>query len=376
MLLQRSLFLSLLLVLFVQIAALDPFFSVPRIEYADFKEKLQGQALHIEKRVHETLFSSAVKRKFSAITFTGDVMLARNVEVLMKREGESYPFAGLSLPSMFPGSAVVGNFESSMSTPHAMTPPLQMRFSTDASLIPALLKAGFTHFSLANNHSFDYGEMGYDETVQNLERSGLAAFGHGRSVGKDTITYLESDEGPIALVGINATAEIPQEQELVSLLAHASQNSVHQIIYIHWGTEYELTHSRAQELLARELVVAGADLIIGHHPHVVQDIAIIDGVVVFYSLGNYIFDQYFSDEVKQGLVVSLLLGNDPQLILTPVSSHEILSQPSHMQQEEQVNFLSSLAERSDTSLKSDIQRGVIPVFRQVATSTKMAMIVR
>ena len=145
---------------------------------------------------------------------------------------------------------------------------------------------------------------------------------------------------------------------------------------IHWGTEYKETHSSTQELLAKVLVDAGADLIVGHHPHVVEDVQIVDGVVVFYSLGNYIFDQYFDDDVQTGLVLSLSLTGTPEVSLLPVTSLGRLSQPSFMSPAKQQEFLSALARKSDKNLAASIKKGVIPLPAMVASSQKTTMIVR
>jgi poly-gamma-glutamate synthesis protein (capsule biosynthesis protein) len=230
--------------------------------------------------------------------------------------------------------------------------------------------------SQANNHSFDYDAKGFTYTRQALERHSIVAFGNSSEITKTSISYLESETGTVALVGINASADIPRTQEFAATLEEASKQSAMQIVYIHWGNEYESIHSRAQELLAREMVAAGADLIVGHHPHVVQDIDVIDGVVVFYSLGNYIFDQYFSQEVQEGLVLALSLDETPVVMLVPVSSAATLSQPSLMQPQPHSQFLDSLAQRSDAQLQENIKKGVIPLGLGVATSTKVAMMVR
>ena len=113
-----------------------------------------------------------------------------------------------------------------------------------------------------------------------------------------------------------------------------------------------------QQALAQHLVGEGVDDIIGHHPHVVEDIARIDGVPVFYSLGNYVFDQYFDAEVESGLAILMSIEKE-QLVfdLAPVLSKR--SVPTLPSKNDAKSFLASLAERSDVSLQSDIVRGTI-----------------
>ncbi len=372
----RPLLILLILILSVQILSLNPNFSPPNVERGFFAQNIKRESLELKRRVQETLFSAKVTKTYNSLVFVGDVMLGRNVEVLMNREGSGYPFDGLALPSLAPNPAIVGNFEAAMATPHVMTKALQMRFSVNEVFLPALSAAGYTHASQANNHSFDYELEGYVNTKNALSRQGIAPFGHGREINRDSISYIESEAGIVALVGINASASIPRLQEFSEALRVASEQSTMQIVYIHWGNEYDNIHSRAQELLATELIDAGADMIVGHHPHVVQDIDVIDGVVVFYSLGNYIFDQYFSTEVQEGLVLTLSLDETPQVMLVPVTSNAALSKPSLMTPAQHSKFLESLAIRSDEALAQSIIKGIIPLGLGVATSTKMAIMVR
>jgi poly-gamma-glutamate synthesis protein (capsule biosynthesis protein) len=303
-------------------------------------------------------------------------MLARNVEVMMNREGIEYPFSALDLRTFTENPAIVGNFESSMADPHSTTPAFNMRFSVDKAFLPALKNAGFTHLSLANNHSLDYGESGYLQAKDKLADLGLGVFGHGKALSNDSISYVETKRGKIALIGINASEQVPSYEDLEIIFTIAKKESYLQIVYIHWGIEYDENHHPTQEVLAKKIIEAGADLIVGHHPHVVQDIDIIDNVIVFYSLGNYIFDQYFSKNVQEGLVVLLSLEENPQLQLIPVTSHYALSKPSLMVPAEHQLFLQLLASRSHQDLRESILKGVIPLEHSVATSTEIAIMVQ
>jgi poly-gamma-glutamate synthesis protein (capsule biosynthesis protein) len=115
-------------------------------------------------------------------------------------------------------------------------------------------------------------------------------------------------------------------------------------VYVHWGNEYELKHSEQQEALAHYVIDSGIDAVIGHHPHVVQDIEIYNGKPIFYSLGNFIFDQYFSGDVQTGLVVKVYIQKDTiTYTLVPISSIGRASQPYIMPIEQKTTFLSMLA---------------------------------
>lgn len=363
--------------LMLQVANLSPTVSWPEIRIGEFLPVIIKDALALPRTVQQAYFASYGSNEKTGLIFTGDVLLARNVEHLMKREGLKYPFAGLELSRVLPGAAVIGNFESAMPEVHMPTPALAMRFSVDPTLLPALKTAGYTHVSQANNHSFDYGYEGFGHGSAALIRAGIIPFGSGRTVGKESLTFINTEAGRIAVVGIHATDVIPARSTLKQVMTLASGDSDFQIIYIHWGTEYKLSHSPVQEELATALIAQGADLIVGHHPHVVQDIDVIDNVVVFYSLGNYVFDQYFNQDVEEGLVLALALSEKrPVVRLLPVSSHKNFSQPMPMLESDRAAFLQALAERSDETLRSEILSGVVPLAAMVATSQKMAMIVR
>lgn len=361
--------------LLIGVLGLQLLFASPEISVVEYRlgEISSKPNTVTDSNPTQTQLSGYTKDSYSSLIFVGDVLLARNVEVLMNRYGENYSFAGLALTSFSQDAAVIGNFESTVPPKHRMTKAFKVAFSTDKKFLPALYSAGYTHLSLANNHSLDFGEDAYVNTVSELSSAGLVSFGHGEKLSKSSVSYIETSNGKIALVGINASISIPDTDAIESVFAEAKSNSILQVAYVHWGNEYDISHSKVQERLAKLFIAQGADLIVGHHPHVVQDVDIIDGVLVFYSLGNYIFDQYFSTNTQEGLILSLQLEDAPSVSMIPVTSAGSLSQPKLMDSRNHRHFLSSLAKRSDSRLKDAITAGVIPLFVTVATSTKTAM---
>ena len=297
--------------------------------------------------------------------FFGDVLLARVVERQMREHGVGYPFAGFPLAS---STLAVVNFESAVPVEHAPTPPFSVRFSTDSAFLTALTENGITHAGLANNHSFDFGNQGFSHTRSALVNAGITPFGHPRELSPVSMSYLNLAGGRVSVVGINALAGDPTPRDLAATFDLASATSDVQVAYVHWGSEYEVTHTRTQRDLAEQLVAAGADLIIGHHPHVVQDIEPIDGVPVVYSLGNHIFDQYFSTDVQQGLVVKLTLVPSPTLSLVPVTSTATPGQPHPLVGAARVRALEALAARSAPALRPSIITGALPLPQLLASS--------
>ena len=167
----------------------------------------------------------------------------------------------------------------------------------------------------------------------------------------------------IIFLAFNKTfaSNCPDEEIIKTIKSVKKQNPENfLIVSIHWGNEYQIKSSVCQQKLARKIIGAGADLIIGHHSHVVQEIEIYNNKLIFYSLGNFVFDQYFSKQTQQGLAVGLKINKDKlSFQLFPIQSK--LSQPFLMEQKQAKKFLEKLSERSNQDLAEEIKRGVIEI---------------
>ena len=310
---------------------------------------------------------------FDSILFVGDILLARNVEFLMSRLGAEYPYQGLDFTQFSQSPAVIGNFESAIPLNHVPTPMNTVRFSVDTRYLPALRAAGITNVSLANNHSLDFGADEFEYTVSALEKSGIEVFGHQSTISQQAVSFVEIENTMVAVIGFHTLQTLPNYTELKEVFDYATARSDFQVAYVHWGTEYVPVHNNRQREAAERFVEAGADLIVGQHPHVVQDVDLIKGVPVFYSLGNYIFDQYDTLETKEGLLLQLTFTDTPAVAIIPVSSAQTLSQPALMSESAHAQFLEDLAQRSNTELKSDIKFGLIKLPNIVASSSEMTI---
>lgn len=287
------------------------------------------------------------------ILFVGDVMLGRYVETLIKENSSAYPFIGMdSLTGRY--DHVIGNFEAPIAKEHTQTKPESFRFSIATTSITSLGEY-FSAFSLANNHTFDQEDEGLIFTQQQLAKETVNTFGLPNSVGTSSVLITQHGDKKIALVGLNAVSKIDATSTL-QLLSSLNTSSDMQIFYMHWGTEYELTHNHTQEELAHMLIDNGADLIIGHHPHVVQDIAMYKGVPIFYSLGNFVFDQYFDEQVQIGLGVELSLRNEEvSYRLIPFTSLHSQSSPRLMTVAERELFLADISAKSSPNIAQKLK---------------------
>lgn len=292
------------------------------------------------------------------VWFVGDVLLARSIERLMHSYGVEYPYS--QLPPLPSRTLLVGNFESAVPAQHVPTPDFQVTFSVHRHMLSGLSQYGFTHLGLANNHALDFGMDDYVHTQQQLRSASTTPFGDPHRLSTSSIAFLELSSSTVALIGIHAVDSFPTEADVEQVLTYADTVSDAQVAYVHWGIEYQPYHSRAQERFARLLVAYGIDLVVGHHPHVVQDVALYEGVPVFYSLGNFIFDQYGNKDTEQGLILDVSFdGQEVQAALIPVSSEYSRGAPRVLSGFEKEQFLKNLAGRSAASLHDFIKAGVL-----------------
>ena len=266
----------------------------------------------------------------ATLLFVGDIMLARDVENYLDREGAAYPFKQIShlLPQY---DAVIGNFEAVVSEPHVKALPFTFQFSVRPEYLKGLQEASFDILSLANNHSSDYGNAAIELTKQLCLEYGLRCVGDARRA--ETFVH-EVHNVRLGFLFANTTWNTESTETLLALMREIATKSDIQIAYIHWGTEYELIHNREQQVLAEGLIDAGADAVIGHHPHVVQDVAFYKEKPIFYSLGNFIFDQYWNEHVQTGLGVEMRIEKDQiEYQAIPFTRKDSRNQPAVMEGE-------------------------------------------
>jgi poly-gamma-glutamate synthesis protein (capsule biosynthesis protein) len=179
--------------------------------------------------------------------------------------------------------------------------PLQssgMKFCGNSKHAMGLRQSGIDVVSLANNHSLNYGSAGLEETKSILDAYSV------QHVGFDDISYLSlpNSKSQIALVGIDATLRSREPHEITQLITTALKQSSLVVPYFHWGSEYTHDPSSHQKKLAHAAVEAGAVLVLGSHPHWVQAVEIFNDTLIVYSHGNLVFDQFWSEKTRQGII--------------------------------------------------------------------------
>lgn len=158
-------------------------------------------------------------------------------------------------------------------------------FKGPADYAQVLVQGGVETASLANNHSHDYGDASYTDTIEALEAAGLGTFGY------DRIDYRDVNGVKVALIGTYELAEgLDIQDELKQNIQTAKdQGAQITIVYFHWGVEKETVPNETQVELGHIAVDSGADLVIGSHPHVIQGYEKYNGRYIVYSLGNFCF---------------------------------------------------------------------------------------
>ena len=234
------------------------------------------------------------------LIFTGDIMVSRLVKLEIDQRKTS-PWSGFT--KLFRSANLVGgNFEGALGDPSNCSAENKLCFAAPDTSAEWMQQAGFRLVTAENNHSGDLGQVGRSNTRAAFQKSGLLALDFDSSpqffrFGETTtavvaVTTIMAADGRVQLI---PSVELAQKLRLARQLANLV------VVSIHWGNELQDWPSDAQQEQARWLIEHGADLIVGHHPHVVQAPACIEGRPVFFSLGNHLFDQKYA-ETKDGLI--------------------------------------------------------------------------
>ncbi len=231
------------------------------------------------------------------ILLIGDIMLGRTVNTRSLDMGNvNYPFEKVA-EKLRSVDIVFANLESPIV---AKCPRIEQGFTfcADSKMIDGLAYAGIDIVTIANNHSHNFGSKGFDETKKLLTEHGI------KWVGDNNLEIIEKNGIKFGFMGFDYVAGGPTLKDLELIKESSSKVDV-LIVAPHWGWEYNSKANNNQRAWARQIVASGADVISGSHPHWVQDNEKIDDKPVYYSLGNFIFDQMWSEETRKGLAVEI-----------------------------------------------------------------------
>lgn len=246
------------------------------------------------------------------LLFAGDILFDDNYTVMitMRKRGDIKAcFSEEALREMEEADIFMLNNEFTYTDRGEPTPEKQFTFRAKPENAALLHELGVDIVSLANNHAYDYGEISLLDSLDTLEKIDMPYVGAGRNLSEASETvYFQAGDQRIAYLSATqierqsspdtkgATETAPgvfrclTETKILDKTAEAKENSDFVVVYIHWGTEKTDELDWAQPDMAKSLAEAGADLIIGDHPHVLQPLANVNGTPTIYSVGNYWFN--------------------------------------------------------------------------------------
>lgn len=304
--------------------------------------------------------STPITPSNSSITllFVGDIMLDRNVAKRTKMAHDPlYLFR--KFPSDWLNSAdfTVANLEGPV-TNIRRPPEKSIDFMFDPSVLLPLKSTGIDAVSQANNHALDQGSLGFNDSSKRLRDAGFLVFGHQVRDDEVAMATTTISGERFAFLGFNTTDNPLDETSALRVLNDARAMNEHVIVFMHWGVEYHHEPIQDQTNRAHWFIDHGADAVIGSHPHWVQGIESYEGRPIIYSLGNFVFDQDFSPETKQGLAVKLHFKNKELVVeLIPIQVDQ--SQPRVVEGEEKQKRLDGIAKFSSPALYDRIVGGWI-----------------
>ena len=270
----------------------------------------------------ETETETEINQEDTVLLFGGDVLIKASTESIYKNNGVTGLVSEEILAEMQNADIMMVNHEFQFSTRGEPMEDKQFTFQTDPKNVQILLDLGIDIVSLANNHSLDFGQDALQDTFVTLDEAGILYAGAGDS--KERAEELQVIEVNGKKFGfLAATRVIPvagwdvrnkqpglfttyDDTRLVERIRESKEECDFLTVYVHWGIEREEYPEEYQNVIAKHCVEAGADVIIGAHPHVLQGIEFIEGKPIFYSLGNYIFN----NSTPKTMLVKVLIKSD------------------------------------------------------------------
>lgn len=255
-----------------------------------------------------------------SLVAVGDISYSRGVERAVKKQKDiNYPFLKIQ-DYLKNADFVFGNLETPITKGREIA-DFEMVFRSNPGIEQALKEAGFSILSLANNHTLNFGEQGLKDTLKYLDTVGIKYIGAGKNEQEaNQPIYIETKGIKFAFLAYGDQGLVPNYYEadknragisfmkiekMTEAVNDASKKADIIIVSMHSGVEYTNKPNDFQVNFAHAAISAGADLIIGHHPHIIQTMEEYKGKYIFYSLGNFIFDQPWSQKTKEGLMAKI-----------------------------------------------------------------------
>ncbi|MFA6301129.1 MAG: CapA family protein [Candidatus Paceibacterota bacterium] len=298
-------------------------------------------------------------QNYVALAFGGDIMLDRGVKnSVIKNFNNDYSSlfekSGNLLETLRNSDIFFANLEGPVSD-QGIDQKNLYSFRMDPSVIPALKGAGVSVVSLANNHMADWGLNAFTDTLSRLKENEILYIGGGNNKTEATtpviiekygmkIGYLGfSDVGPNYMTAGDAKAGVllASDPNFDDIVKNAAKQVDYLVVTFHFGTEYKTLHNARQAELAHKAIDDGAKIVIGTHPHVVEDMEVYKNGYIAYSLGNFIFDQSWSKPTMQGMLLELKLYKNGSMTVTknPTEQNSVFQiEKITQEKEEEIKF--------------------------------------
>ncbi len=248
--------------------------------------------------------------KPTRVLFAGDMMFDRSVRTAMRMHGGDFIFSCIS-DTLQAADLVVANLEGpitenlSMSEGSVIDTPANYTFTFAPEVAALLERHNIKLVNLGNNHILNFGVAGEYTTKTYLKAAGVEYFGDTQN---NTVAYIDTRGVRLAFINYNEFAPEGWRENASTTLGQIKETreaGLLPVVYAHWGDEYKLVAPERLQTLARQFVDAGAEMVVGSHPHVVEQSEVYKAKYIYYSLGNFIFDQYFLPEVERGLLLEV-----------------------------------------------------------------------
>ncbi len=312
------------------------------------------------------------------IAAVGDIMLGHRTEPVLKKHGPQYPFADVK-PFLDKADIVVGNLESPISTRGNAVENKKFTLRAGPIAAEALTAAGIRVVALANNHSMDFGPLALQDTFEVLDKNEILYSGAGMDVEDARAPAILKIKGKtIAFLSYSLTFPLefyasakrpgtaPGYQEFVKADVEKIRPLADLVVVsFHWGAELMTAAKEYQVELGHQAIDWGADLVLGHHPHVLQEIEIYKGRLIAYSLGNFVFGSESNNTNSSIILLLTFQGKSlvrAEAIPLDVNNYRVKYQPRVLKGKAAVEVLESLrtaSERFDTEFEIESDVGKI-----------------
>ncbi len=321
---------------------------------------------------------NAAAQEEITLVAVGDIMLAHRLEPFIEEYGPLYPYKYTA--HIFKEADIsFANLESPLSTKGEPVPDKEYTFRAHPKVAEGLKGAGFDVLSLANNHILDYGEEALFETIEVLDSKMIFHIGAGKNIleAREPVILKVKDKRFGFLAYSNTFPQRFWAEEEKAGTAYGKFSRVREdvkelkekvdflIVSFHWGSEEEISPQEYQRNLARLAIEQGADIILGHHPHILSGIETYEKGVIIYSLGNFAFGSY-SEKAKESAIFRFSFSKDKlqRLEIIPISVYnkEVKFQPRILKDKEAERVLERIQELSkefNTRIKLRNSIGII-----------------